>query len=55
MEIQPLTIETLLRFIRERAATIQVPEIVDARIAITPGDFWLSDLKPERALEIIYY
>ena len=55
MEIQPLTIETLFKLIRERAAKIQTPVIVDARIAISPQETRLLDLRPDRMLEVIHY
>ena len=55
MENQPLTIETIFTLLRERAARSQTPLIVDARIAISPQEARLLDLKPGATLEVIHY
>jgi hypothetical protein len=55
MDIQPLTIETIFNLIRERAAKIKTPVIVDARIAISLDEAQLLDLKPSRTMEIIHF
>jgi hypothetical protein len=55
MEIQRLTIEAVFNLLRERAAKSKAPVIVDARIAISPQETRLLDMKASGPLEVIRF
>lgn len=55
MEIIPTTFETILQSLKERATRSKTPVIVEARIALTPQDELLLDVRPIPTLEIIRY
>ena len=53
--MQPFTFEIILDALRKKAATTQLPLILDARIAIMPQDAQLLEVQPGRPLEIIRF
>jgi hypothetical protein len=55
MEIIPITLETILRSLRKRASRKRTPVIIEARIAITPQEELLLDVRPTRPLKVIRY
>ena len=55
MEIQPLTWQTILELLRQRVADKQTSEIIEARIAITPDQAQLLEIRPTTPLETIRF
>jgi hypothetical protein len=55
MEIQPLTLEALLDWLRKQAAERQAPLVVQARIAVSSRETRLLTIQPERPLETISF
>ncbi len=55
MELQPLTLEGVIKQIHEQAAKRLTPVILEARIAVTPIELTLLDLQATRPLEIIRF
>jgi hypothetical protein len=55
MEIQPLTLEALLDWLRKQAAERQTSFIIQARIALSPQGTRLLDVQPVGPLETIRF
>jgi hypothetical protein len=53
--IQPTSLNTILKNLGEYAAQMRTPVIVDARIAVTPQDAKVLDLRPALPLQTIRY
>ena len=53
MEIQPLSIEHILRWLQQHAADRKASLV--ARIAISPEQMQLLDMQPENPLAVIHY
>jgi hypothetical protein len=53
--IQPASINTILKNLGEYAAQMRTPVIVDARIAVTPQDAKVLDLRLALPLQTIRY
>jgi len=55
MEVQALTLNTILELVRERAVEQQNPILVQARIVVSPDGARLLDVQPEGELTTISY
>ena len=55
MEISPLSLESVVKWLQEQAAELQTPLIVQARIAVGPKETRLLAIQPEGLLEVISY
>lgn len=55
MEIIPITFDAILRSLKKQATRRKTPVIVQARIAITPQDELLLDVRPIPILATIRY
>ena len=55
MEVQALTLDTILSLLSERAAERQSPIVVEARIVVSPQGAQLLDVQPEREITTINY
>ena len=55
MEVEPVTFDSILDWLRKHAAKGQTSLIVEARIAISPQDVRLLDFQPATRLETISY
>ena len=55
MEVQALTLNTILELLRERAAERQNSILVEARIVVSPEGARLLDVQPEVPVETINY
>jgi len=55
MEVQALTLNTILELFRQRAAERQNSIVVEARIVVSPDGARLLDVQPEGLVETINY